>query len=85
MRFTGLYKSAAILAAVLLLVAGCANTTGKSESGVKGPRIAFEKETIDAGKIAFDVTVKVDFPFKNAGTEPLTITQQPTVRALEGC
>ena len=86
MSLTSLYRTVAILTAILLLVAGCANAaTEKSESGFKGPKIVFEKETIDAGKIPFDQTVKVDFPFRNAGTEALMITQQPTVRALEGC
>jgi hypothetical protein len=56
-----------------------ANTT---KGPVKGPRITFEKTTIDLGNISINTSTTCEFKFKSSGTEPIEITN---VRTTCGC
>ena len=62
---------------VLLLAAvavNAQNAQAAKAAPVKGPKMAFETETVDYGKIKQGADPYRVFKFKNEGTEPLLIT-----------
>ena len=67
-----------LLAAVMLFSACHSNNNSTAANangaGDNGPKMKFEKETHDFGKIKPGDTVSFDFKFTNTGTLPLIIT-----------
>ncbi|MBI4318342.1 MAG: DUF1573 domain-containing protein [Chloroflexi bacterium] len=49
-----------------------------------GPRIAFNDQVVDFGKVPVGNVVAYGFEFKNVGDQPLEI-RSAIVRAVEGC
>ncbi len=56
------------------------STAGSTE----GPRISFDVDSVDLGKVDIDIPINYAFQFKNVGTAPLTIWDA-WAKALEGC
>lgn len=49
-----------------------------------GPRLAFDKDSVDLGKVPMDIPINYTFSFKNVGGAPLNITGS-WAKALVGC
>jgi hypothetical protein len=50
-----------------------------------GPRLAVDRELIDFGPVRFNKMVQARFLVRNVGDQPLRITANPPVEAVEGC
>lgn len=59
--------------------AAAASTPSTSE-----PRIAFDTESVDLGKVPLDREVPAAFHFRNLGNAPLTV-EGLSIKELEGC
>lgn len=49
-----------------------------------GPRISFDVDSVDLGKVDIDIPINYAFQFKNVGNAPLTIWDA-WAKVLEGC
>ncbi len=50
----------------------------------EGPRISFDVDSVDLGKVDIDIPINYAFQFKNVGNAPLTIWDA-WAKVLEGC
>ena len=50
-----------------------------------GPRLAVDTELIDFGPVRFDKVVLARFLLRNVGDQPLRVSANPPVEAVEGC
>ncbi len=69
---------------VVLLVGilSCASAPAAEFSG--GPRISFDKDSVDLGKVPLDIPINYAFRFKNVGNAPLNIINT-SAKVLVGC
>ena len=61
------------------------NPLGEAGQSLGGPRLQVEKELIDFGAVRFEKRVQARFRLKNVGDQPLRLTIDPQVEAIEGC
>lgn len=50
-----------------------------------GPRLAVDKDLIDFGNVRFEKFVTASFRLRNVGDQPLRLTVDRQVEAIEGC
>ena len=50
-----------------------------------GPRLMFEETSFDVGKVPLDKTVERAYVYRNVGTQPVVLTEKPTIDVVEGC
>jgi len=71
-------KKRFVMVTVFLVLAGGALTGVRAAEERKGPRIEFQQDRVDIGKVKQgEVAVQI-FEFKNAGDEPLVINKVET-------
>jgi len=73
-------KKALLLLTVIVFIAGCST----AQPSTAGPRIYFDEDSVDLGKLAPGVSLDYTFHFENVGNEPLII-EDVWARAEEGC
>ncbi len=84
------YLLLAVVGLALVACAGASTSGPKVEQGravqpyAGGPRLAFQEQSVDYGRVQFNQTVKATFDAKNVGDKPLTI-QRVDVQTIEGC
>ncbi len=69
---------------VALLVGALSCTSAPAAEFSEGPRIFFDEDSVDMGKVPAEPPVGYDFHFKNVGDRPLVIIDA-SLQALEGC
>ena len=50
-----------------------------------GPRLRVDSDSIDLGSLPFEKFVRAQFRLRNVGDQPLRISGNPRVDAVEGC
>lgn len=50
-----------------------------------GPRLSVDRDVIDFGRLPFEKFVTARFLLRNTGDQPLRISGDPRVDAVEGC
>jgi hypothetical protein len=50
-----------------------------------GPRLAVDNDLIDLGTVRFQRMVEARFRLRNVGDQPLRLTVNPQIEAIEGC
>jgi hypothetical protein len=50
-----------------------------------GPRLRVDRDYVDLGTVRFDSFVTARFSLRNVGDQPLSISANPKVDAVEGC
>ena len=61
------------------------NPLSEAGQSLGGPRLQVDKELIDFGAVRFEKMVEARFRLKNVGDQPLRLTIDPQVEAIEGC
>lgn len=90
MAFGVLALAVAGVAAGLLLTRGGQNTADTAPAAWSaaayqgGPRLAVDRELVDAGSVPYGTKVQATFRLKNVGDQPIQL-QPPDVQTLEGC
>ena len=61
------------------------NTLSDAAQYQGGPRLGIDKELINFGTVRFERMVEARFRLRNVGDQPLRLTVNPQVEAIEGC
>ena len=80
----GMAYGVSATAALLLLPVACAPAGQVAFTPIAGPRVAFDKEQRDFGKVPFNKLLEHTFRVTNVGSEPV-ILDRVFIRVVEGC
>ena len=72
------------LAGTVLAVRATEPVAQPPSPSVAGPRVSFEQESLDFGKVPYNRTVDAVYRFRNVGDAPLKV-QDLSINVVEGC